>query len=315
MPELSHSFRAMNTDVTVVIVAADDQVPRAEERLSAVETLFATTEATLSRFRPESELSRLNQAAGQPRLASPILFQVVATALDVAEATRGWFDPTIYDALVAAGYDRSFEQLSSREETITRRPRSKTRRAFSWRDVRIDRETKSISMPAECHLDLGGIGKGWTVDQAVELLRDYESFAVVAGGDLYAAGTAANGAPWTVGIENPLLLDQNILVLAIRDRAVATSSIARRRWQHDGHVQHHLINPHTGRPVNNGVLAVSVIAETVARAEVLAKVALLLGPRQGLAFLNGQPGAEGLIALSNARIEMTTGFEEASHVA
>ena len=310
--EVSRAFRAMNTEVTAIIVAEREREDEAACALGRVETLFAEVEAALSRFRPESELSALNRAAGAPFLASPLLFEVVTLALEAARATDGLFDPTVLGALAAAGYDRSFELLTADAASAHPPPPSAP---GSWRDVRLDPARRIIHLPPGCGLDLGGIGKGWAVDQAVEALRPFGSFAVDAGGDLYAAGTQADGSPWTVGVEDPRDAERDLLVLAVRDRAVATSSVARRRWRQGGQERHHLIDPRTGLPAESGVLSVTVVAGTVARAEVIAKVALLLGPDEGWRFLDGQPDTSGLLVLADGQVELSAGLGEARHVA
>ncbi|MBI2862508.1 MAG: FAD:protein FMN transferase [Chloroflexi bacterium] len=120
---------------------------------------------------------------------------------------------------------------------------------------------------------------------------------------------------WTVGVEDPFFPEQNILVLSVRDRAVATSTVAHRRWRQDGHEQHHLIDPRTGRPSESDVMAATVVTNTVARAEVIAKVALLLGPEMGMRFLEAQPDAAGLLVLADGRLWLSGNLREARHVA
>jgi len=308
--EVTVSFRAMNTEVTAVVVVDERRRAEADAALGEVQVRFASVEATLSRFRPESELSRLNRSAGRVFPASPTLFAVVEQALAAARDTDGVFDPTILSALLAAGYDRSFELLrepgplapapSVAEPSPPAEP--------AWRDVEVDSRARTIRLPTGRGLDLGGIGKGWTVDRAAEILRPFRDFAVDAGGDIYAAGLAADGTPWTIGVENPFEPRSNLTVLAVHERAIATSSIARRRWQKDGHPQHHLIDPRTGQPGQSGVVSATVVADSVARAEILAKVALLLGPTEGLSFLRRHPGVEGLLVLGPDRRVATPGF-------
>ena len=110
MSEFSHNFRAMGTDVGLWLWPDDDQ--QAQPALAESEQFFAQTEARLSRFQPESELSQLNRAAGRPFAASDLLYDLVETALTWRERTAGIFDPTILEALIAAGYDRSFEKVA-----------------------------------------------------------------------------------------------------------------------------------------------------------------------------------------------------------
>jgi thiamine biosynthesis lipoprotein len=165
-----------------------------------------------------------------------------------------------------------------------------------------------VRLGQACGLDLGGIAKGWTVDRAAELLRPLGSFAVDAGGDLRAHGVQADGSRWTVGVQDPFQPDRDLLLLAIDDCAVVTSSTLRRRWRMGSAEHHHLIDPRTGVPAASGVAAVSVVATSAAWAEVLAKAALLLGREQGLAFIDAQPNMEAVLVLTDRTFIMTDGL-------
>ncbi len=299
LQELTRSFRAMNADVEAVAVAEPSRSDEAQRALAEVEALFHTTDATLSRFRPESELSRLNAAAGRPFAASATLYAVVADAIDAARAAAGLFDPTILPALIAAGYDRSFELLPEEREDSCSPPAP----AFSWRDVQLDPIARTLALPRGCALDLGGIGKGWMLDRAAERLRAFGSFAIDAGGDLVLGGAQANGSPWTVGVQDPMAPGRDLLGLDLTDCAIATSTVARRRWLLGGRVQHHLIDPRSGRPSRSGALAATVIAGSAARAETLAKAAVLLGPSAGVRFLDSQAGVHGLVVLEGGFVQ------------
>ncbi len=297
MEEVTRRFRAMNTDVLAVIAidaGAPGQQEAAEAALDALEQLFANVESCASRFRPESELSALNRSAGRPFAASPMLYALVEAALHAAAETGGAFDPTLLDALEQAGYDRSFEQLAAADSIAAGSP-APAPECFgaaprAWQAVRLDPLARTITLPPDCRIDLGGIGKGWTVDQACALLRarGFRHFAVDAGGDLYATGTTGDGTPWTVGVSDPANPERDLAVLVLDGNGVATSTIVRRRWQVGGELRHHLIDPRTRQPAASGIVSATVMAETVARAETLAKAALILGPEAGRALLHRQ---------------------------
>ncbi len=319
MHEVEGAFRAMNTDVRVVIVATPDRLLEAVSAIDGVRALFSEVETALSRFLPESELSSMNRSAGAPFKASPLLFTVVAEALRAAEATDGLYDPTVLGALVEAGYDRSFEMMDATPERTV--PGEAPFLAFhqggqlgahrySWRDVRLDPTAHTIVQPRGCAIDLGGIGKGWTVDRAAERLAAFCGFVVDAGGDLRIRGTQADGSLWAVGVEDPFDRDRDIAVLAARDCAVATSSITRRCWRRNGETRHHLIDPRTGRPSESGAAAATVSAPTAARAETLTKAALLLGPHAGARFLDTQPDAAGMLVAADGRVVASSRFPE-----
>jgi thiamine biosynthesis lipoprotein len=254
---LRRSFRAMGTDVELFLVgdraAALDE---AESELHRLEALF-------SRFRPDSELSLLNRRG---RLeASDDLLEIVELALAARARTSGRFDPTVHDALVAAGYDRTFEALAPDGPSLAQFDGS------CGGGVTIS--DGAIELELGVHLDLGGIGKGYAVDRALAMLAQAGPALVNAGGDI-----ATHGQPdrfgWRVGVEN--------LTLALDGGAVATSGRDRRRWRRDGEERHHLIDPGTGRPAESDLLRVTVIGRSAVEAEVDAKALFLAGERAAL---------------------------------
>ena len=151
------SFRAMGTDVALFLAARAG--PAAEAAIESAEQEFERVEALLSRFRPESELSALNRAG---RLeAGDDLLAVVDLALDARARTGGRFDPTVHDALVAAGYDRTFEEVA---------PDGASEHAAARCGGAVRIAGRMIELEPGAHLDLGGIGKGYTVDRAAAIL-------------------------------------------------------------------------------------------------------------------------------------------------
>jgi FAD:protein FMN transferase len=265
----------------------------------------------LSRFNPGSELSRLNQNAGKTVRVSRYLFDAVEAALWAANLTGGFFDPTMLKALEIIGYDRSFEWLNHDLITTTREalPREVfIPRRGRYRDIGMNRANLEISLPAEVQLDLGGIGKGWTVDLAAEWLAGNGPFLINAGGDIYGYGAPPGEEGWLIGVESPFNEKEDIAEMRIRQRAVATSTTARRRWQKDGRDYHHLLDPRTGLPADTGVVSATVIAPRVHVAEVCAKAALIAGEQEGLALLNSLPEVEGLLIMKDGRQEITAGL-------
>lgn len=306
-----HRFRAMNTGVFAQFYTAS-----ARPLGRTVEESFRYYEGLLSRFRPDSELSRLNSHDGPVFAAGDDLYAAVEAALWAAQQTGGIFDPTILPCLERAGYDRTFAALRDR------RPLTAADVALvaddheppaapgpDYRHVQLDRFSRLISRPVGMLIDLGGMGKGWTVDRTVDALRDTGYFLINAGGDLFAFGAPPGTRGWEVHLAHPLDPRLRIATLRVAHRAVATSTIARRRWLHDGHIRHHLIDPRTGRPARGEVVSVSVVGERVFTAEVYAKTALILGREDGPAFLESLPDVEGLMALAGGEIVMTSGMD------
>lgn len=257
---LRHAFRAMGTEMELLLDADNDgQLIEAEAELRRLESL-------LSRFLPESELARLNAAGSLA--AGPELTELTELALAARERTGGRFDPTVHDALVGAGYDRSFELLGR----ATPPPERAGARCGGAVDV--DRGSGRITLEPGYRLDLGGIAKGWAADRILGRLSAAGPALVNAGGDL-----AAKGAAWPVGVETPAAP----LTLELGDGALATSGRDRRAWQRDGVEYHHLIDPATGTPASGDLLTVTVAASSAAEAEVLATSLFLAGSLEAAA--------------------------------
>jgi len=297
---LSHTFPAMGGIV-------EFQAPGGEAAMAArIERLFETHELTMSRFRCDSELTALNASPATPFRASPLLFDVVSEAIGWACITDGVFDPTVIDTLEASGYDRPFEQIIAPVAT-RKRPRSATGR---WRRIGLDFERETITLPADVRIDLGGIGKGYTVDRAIAALGARANAMVSASGDLYAAGDGPDGDGWYVGVQDPFAPDDDIAVLNVNDRGVATSGTIKRRWTAGDARYHHLIDPREGASSSSDLIAVTVVALTATQADVLAKTTLLLGSSQGVRMIERFGGAECIAITAAGDVLTTSGMSE-----
>ncbi len=266
-------FRAMGTTITLLLPEAQQTAGSA-----AVKELFAEWEQTLSRFRPESELSQLNQHAGGLVIVSKLLFDVIMEALAAAEATDGLYDPTLLQQLTQLGYDRTFDALPSVQPETTYHGLA----GGAWRSIHVQPEIRCVALPAGVHLDFGGIAKGMAVDAALERLQEIgiQTALVNAGGDLAVRGLPPEADHWSIAIAGKDIS----WALPLHHGAIATSGIARRHWLQGGEQRHHLLDPRTGLPVSNGLWSVSAVAGRCIQAEISAKVAFILGSEDGKAF-------------------------------
>ncbi len=251
-------------------------------------------EDRLSRFREGSELSELNRR-GRLRAAEDLL-AVVALAIDARERTGGRFDPTVLDAVVAAGYDRTFDEVpADAPEPPAPAPRC-------GGEIAIDDASGEITLGPGVRLDLGGIAKGYVVDRVAEGLGAAGPCLVNAGGDIRIAGPFRRG-PWPVGVETP----GEEIVIGLREGAVATSGRDRRRWRRDGREQHHLIDPARGRPAEGDLRTVTVVANRAADAEVLAKALFLRGER-GACDEADRLGVPAVLVAEDGRVVLAGGL-------
>jgi thiamine biosynthesis lipoprotein len=240
------SFRAMGCEV---VVGGADAV-----ELDAIRDLFEDHEQAFSRFRPGSELNRVNSAAGTTIVVSARFAETLADALRAAEQTRGLVDPTLGLALEDAGYDRDFALMRSQDWPAGPGAPGSV--------AAVQQRGRMVSRPVGVKLDLNGVVKGRAVDDALGLLAG-PGF-VAAGGDVAARGGAIVALPGGG-------------VLDLQHGGVATSGTNRRRWRRNGVIQHHLIDPATGRPSASIWTLVTVAAASCRDADVAAKAAFLLG--------------------------------------
>jgi thiamine biosynthesis lipoprotein len=271
-------FRAMGCRMTAVLDA-----DRHAASVKNVPVWFEVWEQTFSRFRGDSELSRINQCAGQWTRVSAAMWEVMHLALVAARWTDGLYSPTILGALEAAGYDRTFEAITASAEPITPQPDGQ------WQAIQRQSLKRSICLPRGVRLDLSGIVKGWAADRAAKKLGVHGPGLIDAGGDMAVSGPRADGSPWPIGVLDPFQPDRPFETLKIECGGVATSGKDYRRWLRDGRWQHHLIDPRTGLPARTDVLSATVIAPSAVEAEIAAKVIAITGSEQGLAWLEEQP--------------------------
>jgi heavy metal sensor kinase len=285
------TFRAMNTDVSLLLVS---DARHAALALDAAEWFFLQTEWRLSRFRESSELSTLNRERSIQ--SSRTLFEVVALAVQAYHDTGGVFNPLVGRALAAAGYDRSFDLIGTNTSLApTGRPISA---APSLDDVLcLEPATRRITLQGDAQLDLGGIAKGWAIDRAYRTLRKLGACCVNAGGDVRAGGSFEPGGDgWRVDIADPFApqtTDESdaaphVLSVMLKDEAIATSGVVKRRWIMSGVEQHHLIDPRNGEPARNELLFVTSVGASAVQAEVAAKTIFILGEEAGSAWAGEQ---------------------------
>lgn len=286
----------MNCQMTAWVYSDD---PQAIPALTAVEVWMAQVEAELSRFRPQSDLSRLNAANGSAYHAGDMLWQVTKLALAAAEQSEGLFDPLIGQALIAAGYDQSFEHLADRSGPGTSPLTSQ--RQQPWTAIRLDEQARTITLPEGHRLDLGGIAKGWAADYALALLADFGPALIDAGGDLAIGEPPPAESGWPVAIADPFVPSQDLALLSLSRCALATSGTDFRRWQVGGESRHHLIDPITQISANTDVLQASVLAPTAATADVQALLLTLAGRAGAERWLHHHPHTPALLCLNNGR--------------
>lgn len=294
-------FTAMTVEVTILgngVTNADVSAAAALGR-----SLAEVWELEFSRFRPESTLCRLNAAEGRPLEVTSRFLDMLDAAQVGVRATDGRFNPAVLGALEAAGYDRTFAEVSGR--AIASRSGWPSMVHADWDAVEIDRDASTVRLPAGMRIDLGGIAKGGFVDALADALRDWPGGMIDAGGDLRVWGSANDG-PWAIAVEHPGHLEEDLLLAEIvqprRAGGVATSGTNRRQWTTENGTAHHLIDPVTGSPVVSDHASATAFASSCVAAEIATK-ALMIG---GAAGVLGDL-ARGLVLDADGRVLLDCG--------
>jgi thiamine biosynthesis lipoprotein len=304
----------MGSEVELVVTAPGRAVGRLLDRAVA---RVAQLEQRWSRFIPDSEISRLGRADGRPLAVSDDTLLAVRRVLQAHDETGGRFDPTVAEVMEQLGYDRTFAAVV--ERPTARSPRSTY--AAGWgveatvvpgcAGMTVDDDAGTVTVPSGVRLDLGAIGKGLAADVVAVELRDAGADGVClnVGGDLRVIGTPPEGDAWTVSVECPFEPADEVARVALRDGGVATSSPRAKRWQHDGAVVTHIVDPATGRPLRAGAASVTVLAGEAWWAEVVATACIVAGPDAALATAEAL-GADAIVVPRHGALVSTPGMAD-----
>jgi thiamine biosynthesis lipoprotein len=300
-------WEALGTSVELMLSDADALAPAR----TLVERELAEVDRTCSRFRKDSELTRVNTRAGRTVKVDPLLAEATALALRAAELTDGDVDPTIGSALELAGYDRDWRLLDcprsprplgmpSSVPPATRgsragesaqagtncgekpTPRLLATTRAGWQTVELDRERATLRIPPGVKLDLGATAKAWAADRICRAVHDATGCGVLVslGGDISTAGPApATGWPVHVTDDHRDGPEAPGQTVSISSGGLATSSTTVRRWHHAGRTMHHILDPSTGEPARGPWRTVSVAAANCADANIAATAAIVRGER------------------------------------
>lgn len=305
------SWQALGTGVELVL-SDHDALTQAQ---TIVEQELKRIDLACSRFRQDSELTRVNLHSGRTVQVDPLLIEATELALRAAELTDGDVDPTVGRALELAGYDRDWRLLASPETGVglplateagkagddsaaDQATDGYTARALhapplhaplvlasfrsGWRTVEVDHEHATLRIPRGVKLDLGATAKAWAADRATRAVHAATGCGVLVslGGDISTAGpTPVQGWPIRVTDDHRSGPEAPGQTISIAGGGLATSSTTVRRWRHGGHTAHHIIDPSTGAPARGVWRTVTVAAIDCADANIAATAAIVRGRR------------------------------------
>ena len=295
------SGTAMTTAIEMEFWTEDPAV--ASEAGDAVLALFDRIDRQMSRYREDSELSRVNrEAANGPVEVSDSLFTVLQQALRISELSHGAFD--ISFGSIGYLYDFRARQQPSDEELAEGLAK------VNYRSVVLDPSANTVRFLDEgVRLDLGGIAKGYTVDRGIDILKSFgiRHARLSAGGDLRLLGDK-RGKPWIVGIRDPRSESRNAMVLPLTNVAVSTSGDYERFFFDDNNERvHHILSPATGKPAK-GAQSVTVLGDDSITTDGLSTAVFVLGAAKGLEMVNRLEGIDAVIIDEQRQVHYSDGL-------
>jgi len=249
----------------------------------------------MSHYRRDSPLSRLNQeAANGPVAVEPELLDFLAECLRWSRESDGAFDITVGPLMKAWGFFRDEGRVPGDDEFAG------VLKVVGYRHVVLDRTAGTVRFDRPgVELDLGGIGKGYAVDRAVEVLRRRRiasALVNLGGSSVYGLGAPPGREAWEVGIADPTSPGKTARTVKLRDRSLSVSGGYERFFEKDGMTYSHIVDPRTGRPVE-GVLSVAVLTARATDGDALDDVLFVLGPERGRSLVRLTPASEALVFL------------------
>ncbi len=266
------SKEIMNTDILCEIQFPETSLALAEKSLEEVFQRLRQFEEHYSRFKENNLLWHFNHSTNTT--LSEEFFSILRCTQFFYRSTDGVFDPSILRSIESEGYTGAYQNHTSDDKS-------------SFNNLVLTPKTHSAEKPLELMIDLGGIGKGYIVDQlAFFLNQHFDNFLIDAGGDIYVQGqNKVDDYPyWAIAVEHPLLPDENLALLTLTNMAVATSGRNKRFWQKGNEKRHHIIDPSSGKSASSDLMTVTVIGPSTVSAEVLAKTLFILGKEKAVAF-------------------------------
>lgn len=299
VPSFSRSGFALDTAVTITVY--DMPKAAADKALAAGFDEIERLEALLSVTKEGSDIEKLNRAEGNPITVSHETAALLLQAKQYSELSNGAFDVTIRPLTALWDFSAESPTVPSAEEL------SLAVKAVDYRRLTVTETTAQI--PADAGVDLGGIAKGYIADSVRTVLqRQGVSSAIIdLGGNIVACGSK-QGNPFRIGIKDPTDTTQLCAVIKGKDISAVTSGVYERGFTVDGVRYHHLLDPKSGMPVNNGLSSVTIVCESSAQADALSTACFVMGEQAATELIESLDGVEALFVRSDGTMQATDGL-------
>ena len=288
---------ALDTICTQTVTGGD-----AENAMDAVDAMLWRVTNVMS-MNEGADIYAVNAAAPDAVTVGDETAALVQTALSIAAQTDGAFDPTI--GAVSALWDITGDPRVPGGDEI-----AAALALVDYTGVMVSGSDIALAQSGMM-LDLGGIAKGYAADEAIKIYEEYgvQTALLNLGGNIYAYGTKPDGSGYRIGLRDPNgSAGSYAAVVSVSDTSVVTSGVYERYFEQDGQGYHHIFDPDTGYPVDNGLLAVTVVCESSTLADALSTALFVMGPEDGSAAAEQMDGVEAVFFTDDARVLATGGI-------
>lgn len=294
----SQDFYAMNTTMNITAYGAN-----AKDAINESISYINALEADISRTRETSDIYAVNHAEGKPVTVSEQTADVLRNALELAQETEGYFDPTIAPLSDLWGIGTEDAAVPMQEEIDAVLPLVD--------DTRVKLDGTEVTIPADMQIDLGGIGKGYAADHVAEILRDadVEHATISLGGNVYAVGSKDKGLPWTVGITNPDEPGSWFAALKVSDTSIVTSGDYERYFEQDGKRYCHIFDPQTGYPAETDLRSVTVVSAESTSADAYTTALFVMGLDRAMEYCETHD-IEAIFVCGDHTVYVTDGLKD-----
>lgn len=293
------SFFAMDTYISMTAYGEGGA-----KALQNAQNLITDAERRLSVTDTGSEIYRLNHRAGDTAEVSEETAALLRFALHMADETGGALDPAIYPVLTAWGFTTDHHQIPPKDTLDALLP------LVDYHQIELKDHT--VTLPKGMEIDFGAIAKGYSGQQAADLVRraGISSAILNLGGNVQAIGEKPDGSLWRVGLQSPWGHDY-LGILSIKDLAVVTSGSYERFFVgEDGRTYHHIINPKTGYPADNGLVSVTIIGPDGGLCDALSTALFVMGPEKAAAYWRNHKDFDMILVTGNHELFITPSIQD-----
>lgn len=301
---ISRTDFAFDTVITITVYNKEDA-----DALDDCFSLAKHYETLFSRTLPESDVSRINDAAGSPVTVDPETIDLLKAALSYAELSDGVFDPTIgavsslWDFNSGNGSVPSASNIEAAVKTV------------DYHSVTIDKENQTVQLQnKDAKIDLGGIAKGYIADRMKDTLLSLgvQNAVINLGGNVLVIGDKPDGSAYHIGIQKPFAEEGTPLAeLPLSDMSLVSSGIYERYFEKDGELYHHILDTKTGYPVRNNLLGVTIRSQKSVDGDALSTICFALGLENGLSLIESIPDTEAVFITDDYELHPSSGLADA----